>query len=335
MKGVLIRAERITPELLVAWKAKGANAIVVPLDERTKERWGGVSKSAEDAGLTLWLWIEVARNPAMADAHPEWMATIGVHHDDWRRRFPKAPQTQPGEVIKAWPWVPIGYTPALESHRARLKTLLADLPGAWSGAFLNDLQAGPSSCGCGNDQCRWALDYGAPPTAERAPGDDVAARLVAELGDRHPRKTIVPVWVTECENIDLPGAKGGTGLCGGVPCAKGDCWPRYVRSWNPLLGASRRPVAVALWSETFQRDPSSWPSVALGLFQSPPRDGLAVRPERVIAVLQAWNKQGQELDIALERVRKRPEGWVLALDPVEQSWEPRVVRVPAASKKEH
>src|SRR5205814_1020593 len=79
------------------------------------------------------------------------------------------------------------------------------LPGRWSGVFLNDLQAGPSSCGCGNDQCRWALDYGAPATAPKTPGDDAAARAVAEVRTRFPDKAVIPVWVTECETVDLPG----------------------------------------------------------------------------------------------------------------------------------
>ena len=91
--------------------------------------------------------------------------------------------------------------------------------------FLNDLQAGPSSCGCGNDQCRWALDYGSPPTAAKTPGDDFAARIVAELSRGFPGKAVVPVWVTECEPSDLPGAKGGTGLCGGVGCAAATAGP--------------------------------------------------------------------------------------------------------------
>ena len=85
---------------------------------------------------------------------------------------------------------------------------MGELPGNWAGVFLNDLQAGPSSCGCGNDQCRWALDYGSPPTAAKTPGDDAAAKIVAELSARHPGKVIIPVWVTECELADLPDAKG-------------------------------------------------------------------------------------------------------------------------------
>jgi hypothetical protein len=328
VRGVLLRPERVTPEVLAAWKAKGATAVVVPLDEVTKRQWEPTAKVVEQAGMTLWPWVEIGRNPSMADAHPEWMAAVGGHHDDWRRRFPKAPSAKAGEVVKAWPWVPIGYAPAFEAHRARLKTLLGDLPGAWPGVFLNDLQAGPSSCGCGNDQCRWALDYGSPPTAARTPGDDAAARVVAELVERQPGKAVVPVWVTECETVDLPDATGGTGLCGGVPCAKNDCWPRYVRAWNPLLKATDGPIALALWPETFRRDPRRWVETDLDLFRTPPRGGTPLTPGRTIAVLQAWDKPGAAVDALLDRVKRSGAGWVVALEPIDQSWEPRVVPAP-------
>ena len=286
-----------------------------------------MAKEVERAGMTLWPWIEVARNPAMADAHPDWMAAPGGHHNDWRRRFPHAPTAKAQEVIKAWPWVPIGYAPAFDAHRERLKTLLGDLPGPWAGVFLNDLQAGPSSCGCGNDQCRWALDYGTPATAPRTPGDDAAARVVAELVARHPGKAIVPVWVTECETVDLPGAPGGTGLCGGVPCAKNDCWPRYARNWDPLARATDGPIALALWPGAFKRDPTRWMETGLGLFQRPPRGGSRISPERTIVVVQAWDQREAAVNARLERIKPSVTGWVLALDPIDQSWEPRTVPI--------
>ncbi len=326
VRGVLVRPERVTPECLAAWKARGTTAIVVPLDEATKPNWETIARDVEKAGMTLWAWVEVARNPALADSHPEWMAAIGSRHDDWRRRFPKAPASRPGEVVKAWPWVPIGYVPAFEAHRKRLEVLLGDLPGTWSGVFLNDLQAGPSSCGCGNDQCRWALDYGSPATAMKTPGDDGAARIVAELVKRYPDKAIVPVWVTECETVDLPDAQGGTGLCGGVACARGDCWPRYVRQWNPLLKATGGPIAVGLWPETFRRDPARWIETAVALFQKPQKGGTPLEPARTIAVVQAWDKPQADLDVIIDRLQR--SGWVLALDPVDQSWEPRAVPIP-------
>jgi hypothetical protein len=318
----------VTPGFLATWKTKGATAVVVPLDEATRQTWDTTAGVVEQSGMTLWPWIEVARNPAMADEHPDWMAAPGGHHDDWRRRYPQAPQAKPGEVIKAWPWVPIGYAPAFDAHRKRLRTLLADLPGTWAGVFLNDLQAGPSSCGCGNDQCRWALDYGLPPTAAKTPGDDPAAKVVAELVARHPGKVVVPVWVTECEPADLPDAKGGTGLCGTVRCAKGDCWPRYARAWNALLSATEGPIALALWPETFRRDAARWIDADLALFQNPPRDSQPLAAAKTVAVVQAWGKPETAIDGLFARVKRSAPGWVIALEPIDQSWEPRLVQIP-------
>jgi hypothetical protein len=328
VRGVLVRPERVTPGFLAMWKAKGATAAVVPLDEATKRNWDTMARVVEQSGMMLWPWIEVARNPAMADLHPDWMAAPGGHHDDWRRRFPNAAHVKAGEVIKAWPWVPLGYAPAFDAHRVRLKTLLADLPGTWAGVFLNDLQAGPSSCGCGNDQCRWAIDYGLPSTASKTPGDDAAARVVAELVARHPGKSIVPIWVTECEPADLPDVPGGTGLCGTVRCAKGDCWPRYARAWNALLKATEGPIALALWPEIFRRDADRWIDADLALFQNPPHDSRPLAAARTIAVVQAWGKPEATVDQLVARVKRLSPGWVFALDPINQSWEPRVVAIP-------
>jgi hypothetical protein len=331
IRGILVAPDRVTPEALAGWKAKGINSLVVPLDEAvSRERWKGLADDAERNGFALYPWIEVARNPAMADAHPDWMAAPGGHHNDWRRRFPNAPVAKPGEVIKAWPWVPIGYAPAFEAHRERVRALLKSLPGTWRGVFLNDLQAGPSSCGCGNDQCRWALDYGSPSTAPKTAGDDPAARLVAEVVAGHRGKAVIPVWVTECEMIDLPRVQGSTGYCGSVECAKNTCWPSYARAWNPLLKATPGPVALAVWDEDFGRG-SAWTDTALSLFQKPPRGGDPVGSERVVAVLPAWGggKGKAESDIAAfaNRARGAKGGWVIARSKVEQSWEPRVVKV--------
>jgi hypothetical protein len=231
-------------------------------------------------------------------------------------------------VVKAWPWVPIGYAPAFSAHRERIGALLAGLPGTWEGVFLNDLQAGPSSCGCGNDQCRWALDYGTPATAPKATGPDAAARLVAEVRRLHPGKAVVPVWVTECEPDDLADARPSTGLCGTVPCAATSCLPRYAETWGPLLRATSGPIALAAWSETFRRDPSRWPLRALELFQHPPRGGSPLPDDRTLVVLQAWGRDVAVADRCLELAKRLPTGWVLALDPVEQSWEPRLVDIP-------
>jgi hypothetical protein len=327
IRGVLLEAAHADASALRAWKGRGANAVVVPLDESiARPHWADLAALADREGLALYAWIEVARNPAMADAHPRWMASIGGHHDDWRSRFPSAPEKAPGRVIKAWPWVPIGYTPAYEAHHDRIAALLDGLPGPWAGVFLDDLQAGPSSCGCGNDRCRWALDYGNPSTAPKTPGDDAAARLVADVRARHPGKAVVPVWVTECEAIDLPKAEHSTGLCGGVECAKNDCWPRYARNWNPLREATPGPIAVGLWSEAFRREPA-WAESALALFRNPPRGGQPIEPSKVVAVLQGWGKAGAAVAPLIESAGRDGGGWVVAIDRVDQSWEPRAIPV--------
>ena len=170
-------------------------------------------------------------------------------------------------------------------------------------------------------------DYGAPATAAKRSGDDSAARIVAELVERHPGKAIVPVWVTECEPADLPDARPGTRLCGSVPCATGTCWPAYARQWNPLLKATGGPIALGLWSETFQRDPASWIESDLALFHTPPREAAPLNPANVIAVLQAWGRPETGLIDLANRV-KAPSGWVLAIEPIDQSWEPRAFAVP-------
>jgi hypothetical protein len=325
--GTLIEIGQATPRALADWKSEGGNAVIVVLDESiSRPQWSELSKSAEREGLALYAWIEVARNPAMADAHPGWMASPGGHHDDWRRRFPGAPVAKSGEVVKAWPWVPIGYAPAFEAHRQRIQNLLNGLHEAWAGVLLNDLQAGPSSCGCGNDQCRWALDYGSPSTAAKTPGDDVAARLVAEIAANHPGKAVIPVWVTECEMIDLPRVPGSTGRCGNVECAKTACWPRYGRAWNPLLKASSGPLAVALWSGSFGRN-AAWADDALSLFQQPPGGGVAVAQDRVIAVFPGWDTPKLDRTKVVARAKRAGGGWVIASTPIEQSWEPRLVKL--------
>jgi hypothetical protein len=333
IRGTLIAIAQATPQALADWKSEGGNAVIVVLDESIpRPRWSELSRNVEREGLALYAWIEVARNPSMADAHPEWMATPGGHHDDWRRRFPKAPVVKAGEVVKAWPWVPIGYAPAFEAHRKRLRNLLLGLPGEWAGVFLNDLQAGPSSCGCGNDQCRWALDYGSPSTAARTPGDDAAARLVAEIAAIPSGKSVIPVWVTECEMIDLPRVAGSTGSCGNVECAKTACWPRYSRSWNPLLKATSGPLAVALWSGSFGRDPA-WVDEALGLFGRPPGGGDAVSKDRILAVLQGWDVSSPDRAKLAARASRAGGGWVIATTRIDQSWEPRVVKIPRQASR--
>src|SRR5688572_13698695 len=115
-------------------------------------------KRLRKAGCRLYYWIEGGRCEELADAHPEWMTSL-QGHPEWRRHFPSFPQPAEGEVVKNYPWVPLFYKEAFEEHLKRIHSLIRLMPKP-DGILLNDLQAAPSACGCGNTLCRWTTDYG-------------------------------------------------------------------------------------------------------------------------------------------------------------------------------
>jgi hypothetical protein len=249
---VLVNAQSVTPAHLSEWRKEGLKGVAVILDNDSRAACQAVSK----AGFELYGWIEVGRNPAMADAHPEWMGSIGMH-TDWQQRFPGSRLPKSNEVAKAYPWVPITGEKAFDAHVARIKDLLRELPTNFAGVFLNDVQGPPSSCGCGNLQCRWAVDYHVPATAKQLSRDDAAARFVAEVQRLIPGKTIVPVWTTECEEQDLAKHKDSTGYCGTVGCATGSCPKQFSTQWNALRKAHSGPIALLTLNQEFGR-PSQW-----------------------------------------------------------------------------
>jgi len=258
---VLVEADTVTPGSVERWKAEGFKGVAVLLDERgTEAAHRQVARHISEASLDLYWWIEVARNKTMAEAHPRWMATLGMH-DDWQRNFTNLAEPQVTQVAKAFPWVPIGYRETFEAHLVRIDQLLRRIPTNWGGLLLNDLQGGPSSCGCGNLQCRWALDYGMRSTATKLPSDAVAASFVAEVRKRVGQKIVVPVWTTECTQIDLPPEKNqgrpSTHLCGSVACATSTCPEAFRRQWSALSSTHPGPLAVLALHSAFHRtDPT-------------------------------------------------------------------------------
>src|SRR5262245_22303083 len=112
LQGVLVDEARVTPAFLQAWKRLGVTDVVVQGGEQVpRKRWEDLSGLIAQAGMKFFIWLEVARSPSLAATHPAWMASPGGHHNDWRRRFPRPSKAGPGEVVKLWPWVPIGYQP--------------------------------------------------------------------------------------------------------------------------------------------------------------------------------------------------------------------------------
>ena len=256
-KGLIIDPDLVPPTDIDAWEKEGFDAIVLVLDERYDAAvYQKATKAIVAKGLDLYYWIEVGRNPTLAKDHPEWMASLGSH-SDWRKRFPDVRQLQAGEVAKAWPWTPIAYRDAFHAHMARIKSLLARIPADYRGVLLNDLQGGPSSCGCGNLQCRWAIDYGVPATADKISGHNVAAKFLSEVSQLASGKEVIPVWTTECEQEDMALAKQpahawSTGYCGNVDCCD-YCRHRFADEWNALQANHRGPTAILSLHKEFQR----------------------------------------------------------------------------------
>jgi len=333
---VLVEAETVTPAAVSQWRQERFKAVAVVLNEQTGEaRYRELARRISDGGLDLYCWIEVARDPKLAAAHPRWMAALGSH-EDWQKNFKNFPEPGVGEVAKAFPWVPIGYREAFDAHLARIEQLLKRAPPGWRGLLLNDLQAGPSSCGCGNLQCRWAIDYNVRPTATKLDGDDVAARFLAEVRKRAGDKTVIPVWTTECDEVDLPAdkheGKPGTGLCGTVGCATGACPGVFTRQWSALASGHDGPLCLLALHTALQRTQKEfgggpgWVTNAIAyLDKTLPANGRkAVSSDRLWVVVEdTRNAEGVS---ARELATKAGVGAVIvARAKIDQSYEPRMV----------
>jgi hypothetical protein len=260
--------------------------------------------------LPLYYWIEVGRDTALADKHPEWMASL-QGHTEWRRFFLKLGKPAEGEVVKNYPWAPVMYQEAFDAHLGRVKELLRVLPSA-DGIFLNNLQGAPSACGCGNSLCRWTPDYGPIRTATRL-APDAAARFVAAVQMLAPKSKIIPVWMTECEERDKEK------LCAGVGCFGGACWREWTAQLMPLAEQAGTIAVMTTW-RALERD-AGWVERAVASFtRMPPRQGgRPVDASRLIAIVED------------EREHKPVGGTVVAREPIEQDWEPRIVRITAAA----
>lgn len=337
---VLVDPGAITPRQVETWRGEGFTAIVALLDEdRPADVYRSAATAAQSAGIDLYYWIEVARHPALANAQPRWMASLGMH-DDWQGRFPAVAPPKKGEVAKAYPWVPIGYAEAFQAHLGRIATLLSKVPASYRGLLLNDLQGGPAACGCGNLQCRWAIDYGVPATATSDRVDDAAARFVAKVHELASGKQIVPIWMTECEGVDLPAGKApagrSTGLCGSVACARGTCPKAFRTQLTALVNSHPGPLGLLVTQETCRRDtkfyggPTGWIAAAVHYLDQVPvlKDGSVLPHDRLWLVVDGKSTISEvERRSLIEAQRLKPGAVIVVRVPLDQSYEPRVITV--------
>jgi hypothetical protein len=342
---VLTECGRVTPAAADGWRREGFVAAVLPLNEdHSPAAYARAAASIAAAGLDLYYWIEIARNQRLADAHPRWMAALGMH-DDWLARFPALKKPSKDEVAKAYPWVPIGYSEAFQAHLQRVRRLLAAVPPQYRGILLNDLQGGPASCGCGNLQCRWALDYQVSATAQKENVDDAAARFLAAVKVLAPGKQIVPVWMTECEDGDLPADKApdgkSTGLCGSVGCATSTCPRVFAKQLAALLDAHAGPLGLLVCEEDAGRDakhyggPGGWVAASVKYLDGtrlgsqkrvPPHDNLWL-------VVQGTPEPSSAETAARRAANGLHAGAVIvARTKIDQSYEPRSIAIEPAGE---
>ena len=327
LRGALLAVEQVTDQRLDELKRDGTTAIVLLLS-------GGDQRAAEDAaseriraaGLELHYWLEVAHCPELADAHPDWMASL-QGHPEWRRLFSDPPTPGEDEVVKTYPWVPILSKESFDGQLQRMKRLLANRPQS-TGVFLNDLQGAPSACGCGNHLCRWTTDYGKRRTTTPLK-NDAPSKFVAEVRKLLPQSEVIPVWTTECEEHD--GAADG--LCAGVGCFKGICWKAWTEQLVPVARDSSQ-IGVLLPYKAFQRDlpiyrkPAGWITEAMKSFQTmPARYKQPPAPSsRLIAVLQGWDVTDQQIAQQISVASEAGAvGQIVAYTELDQSWSPKLV----------
>jgi hypothetical protein len=86
-RGALLSAGDVSSDRLRQLKEDGLTSIVLLVEGTSKqeaETQRGAAELVAASDLELHYWIEVARCPELADAHPEWMASLQTH-DEWRR----------------------------------------------------------------------------------------------------------------------------------------------------------------------------------------------------------------------------------------------------------
>jgi hypothetical protein len=330
-QGVLLSPAQATEAELNQAKQEGWNAVALLLDEDTAPATPEAAKRVLRAGLALHYWLEIGRSKALADAHPEWMASL-QGHPEWKRFFPEFKLPNEQCVAKTYPWVPILYRESFDAQRERVRRLLSEQPVA-RGVFLNDLQGAPSACGCGHPLCRWTSDYGPILTATRL-GDDAAGKFVAAVKNLVPNGVVYPVWATECEQGDQ------AELCGGVGCFAGTCWKAWSRQLAPLAKEADT-IAVLALAGTFQRrtapadSEQAWPTKPLRAFEQmpPQRAGKSISTKRLLAVLEAWDAPPASVRAQAQQALKTgAAGFLIAKTRLDQSWEPKAFQPPRPAK---
>jgi len=330
-RGYLTRAEDVGEPLLARARTERKNALVLELGAGTERgAFAAAAGAARRAGLDVYAWIEVGRDPAAAAEHPEWLTT--PWHPEWLTAFPHWQASE--EMMPAVaPWVSVHNRAVFDYALGKIDALLGGLPAreALSGVLLNDVQSCPTGCGCGNPLCRsWDVSPGTKvaPSPFTHTEDYFTVRFVDAVAAAHPDLTIIPVICSECEiGVTLGGIANpdlATGHCHGVTCGN-PCgavyYPGLVRALRP------RPCVglLSLYRE-FQRDlplygsEAAWCAAILDGYRQHNASGT------VVSVLQGWDVTPAQVEAQVAQAdRGGADGHIVALMPIEQSWWPVAV----------
>ena len=173
--------------------------------------------------------------------------------------------------------------------------------------------------------------------------EDAAARFVARVRELAPEKQIVPIWMTECEEADLPvdraPGRKSTGLCGSVACAHGTCPRAFQKQFTTLFKSHSGPLGLLTTQEACQRDvelygtSTGWIPAAVNYLDRTPvsDDGQGVPHDQLWLVVQAEVKGNVgELAARSEARQLCPHAIVAARVKLDQSYEPRIINAAQA-----
>jgi hypothetical protein len=181
------------------------------------------------------------------------------------------------------------------------------------------------------------MDYFVPETTTKLKGDDVAARFVAEVRKRSPGKQVIPVWTTECAEVDLPSdkhdGKPGTGFCGKVGCAHSACAEVFSAQWTALTTGQTTPVALfAVHSALMRTQPSygggpAWFTNAISYInQTLPEHKAKPVPESSLWVVTDGIEKSDETKARQVAESSGLAGIVVSRIRLDQSYEPRMLK---------
>ena len=231
------------------------------------------------------------------------------------------------------PWVSVHNRAVFDYALAKIGALLDRVPARQNlaGVFLNDIQACPTGCGCGNPLCRsWDVSPGnkVAPSPFTHTEDYFTVRFVEAVASAHPDLAIIPVICSECEiGVTLGGIVNPdleTGHCHGVTCGN-PCGAFYYPGLIRALSGQRCVGLLSFYRE-FGRDlplyggEAAWCAAILDGYRQQNAHGM------VLSMLQGWNVTPAQIAAQVAQVDAGgADGYIVARMPVEQSWWPVAV----------